>query len=147
MSEVSLISINTIGDLKDLINVFSRAFESTYQVRDQYLEELLKSPSTSIFGAVKNGKIVGGIVACEILPIHGSKEIYIYDIAVDPDFQQQGIGRMLIHKLKEHGKKIGAETIFVEAESDDIGAVTFYRKMNGEELSVSHFNFKVNKSD
>lgn len=143
MSEVSIVPLTNIEELRELLRVFSRAFENDYNVGDRYLEELLKNNSTRVFGAIRNGSIVGGVVACELLPIHGAKEIYIYDIAVEPRFQQQGIGKIIFKKLEEYAKRVGAKTIFVEAEAEDTGAVTFYRKLNGEEVLVNHFNFNV----
>lgn len=143
MSEISVVPMNNIKELRELLSVFSRAFDADYNVSDQYLEELLKNPCTRVFGALRNGSIVGGVVACELLPIHGTKEVYIYDIAVEPCFQQQGVGRVLFNKLQEYAKSVGARTVFVEAEAEDTGAVSFYRKLGGEEVLVNHFNFNV----
>jgi ribosomal protein S18 acetylase RimI-like enzyme len=45
--------------------------------------------------------------------------------------------------LQAEARKQHIATIFVEAESEDAGAVAFYRKLGGEEITVNHFNFTV----
>jgi aminoglycoside 3-N-acetyltransferase I len=136
-------NINTLDKLKELVTVFSIAFEDRYTTNDQYLADMLQSKSTLILGAIADDKVIGGLVAFEFNPIHGSKEFYIYDIAVHPAFHKQGIGKKLIEQLKIQAKQRNVKTIFVEAETEDIGAVAFYRAIGGEEVGVRHFNFEV----
>ena len=143
MNNISIETIDTINKLKELIAVFSIAFEDEYIANDQYLANMLENKSTVILSAIVDDKVVGGLVAFEFNPIHGSKEFYIYDIAIHPDFQKQGIGKKLIAHLKAEAKQKGIKTIFVEAESEDAGAVAFYRAIGGEEVGVRHFNFNL----
>jgi len=143
MRDANLKIINSREQLRQLISVFSCAFESEYTVADEYLERMLVTRSTIIIGAMKDQKVIGGLVAFEMCPIHGSKELYLYDIAVHPNHQKQGIGTKLIELLREEAKAKGVTTIFVEAESEDVGAVAFYRKLGGEEMAVNHFNFNL----
>jgi aminoglycoside 3-N-acetyltransferase I len=135
--------IHSLSDVKALVSVFALAFEQKYGVTDEYLSKILEDDKTLILGALRDTKIVGGLVAMEMMPIHGTKEFYIYDIAVHPEYQKQGLGKALIEHLKREAKKRGIDTIFVEAESEDDGAVAFYRALGGEEVSVNHFNFTV----
>ncbi len=143
MKNISINNINTVEKLKELISVFSISFEDRYTADDLYLAKMLENKSTLILGAIADDKVVGGLVAFEFNPIHGSKELYIYDIAIHPDFQKQGIGKRLIEQLKIQAKQRGVKTIFVEAETEDTGAVAFYRAIGGEEVEVRHFNFEV----
>lgn len=136
-------TITILPELQALMKVFALAFESEYHTDDSYLMSMLENNSTILIGAYGHTDIIGGIVAFEIHPIHGKKEIYIYDIAVHPDYQKQGIGKHLIDYLKDEAKNRGVDTIFVEAESEDVGAVAFYRAIGGEEVNVNHFNFKI----
>jgi aminoglycoside 3-N-acetyltransferase I len=140
---VHIQQVSSLSDVKALVSVFTLAFEQEYSVTDAYLSQMLQNEKTLILGAFHDTKIVGGIVAVEMIPIHGTKEFYIYDIAVHPEYQKQGIGKALIEHLKKEAKKRDIETIFVEAESEDDGAVAFYRALGGEEVSVNHFNFTV----
>ncbi len=135
--------LDTVEELQQLIMVFSLAFKNDYTVSDPYLQSLLQNDSATVLGAYVEKELVGGLVAFEILPIHGSKEMYIYDIAVHPGHQKQGIGKKLIEHLQQIAKEKGVKTIFVEAEAEDDHAVAFYRALGGEEVLVNHFNFNV----
>lgn len=136
-------SLSEVSELRGLITVFVTAFESEYKVSDEYLSAMLHNSSCVILGALIDDRIVGGLVAFEMTPIHGTKEFYIYDIAVHPEFQKQGIGTRLMEALKQEARTRGVGTIFVEAESEDEGAVAFYRAIDGEEVAVNHFNFTL----
>lgn len=136
-------NLDNLSELRELIEAYALAFESEYKVSDDYLQSLLNNKQAIIIGAVNENKVAGGVVAFEIWPIHGAKEVYVYDIAVHPTHQKQGIGRQLMQELKAQALARGAKTVFVEAEADDDGAVAFYRAIGGEELEVRHFNFSL----
>lgn len=135
--------LETIGELQQLVTVFTLAFESTYDTSEEYLVSVLKNSSSVVLGVFEEARIIGGVVAFVMTPIHGTRELYIYDIAVEPEFQRQGIGKQIMEALKQEARVRDVGTIFVEAESEDAGAVKFYRAIGGEEVAVNHFNFKV----
>ncbi len=56
-------------------------------------------------------------------------DLYIINLGVYPDFQGQGIGRMLIKEAIEQGRKQGCKTVKIAASNDDIGALFFYQKL------------------
>lgn len=141
MKNILIKNLQTTTELNELISVFSQAFESEYSTSETYLQTILQNKAAICLGAFSEQKIVGGVIAFEMTPIHGTKELYLYDIAVHPDYQKRGIGAKLIEHVKAEAKTRDIGTIFVEAESEDEGAVTFYRKIGGEELTVNHFNF------
>lgn len=135
--------LENLDELKELVAVFTLAFESEYNTSDSYLSSMLQNSTCVIMGAFVEARIVGGLVAFAMTPIHGTKEMYIYDIAVHPEFQKRGLGAQLMEALKQEARGRGVETIFVEAESEDEGAVAFYRAIGGKEVAVNHFNFNV----
>lgn len=143
MESIQIKNLSNISEVRQLISVFSLAFESKYEVEDSYLLEMLTNSTALILGAFAEEEVLGGLVAFQINPIHGKREFYIYDIVVHPNHQRRGIGKRLIKELKEEARKRGIETIFVEAENEDTHAVLFYRTLGGEEVLVNHFNFKV----
>lgn len=143
MGNIVIKKIEKLDELKRLIQVFTLAFETEYNTTDKYLENMLANKNMLTLAAFLEDEVIGGLVAFEMTPIHGTKELYIYDIAVHPKKQKQGVGSKLLDQLKLEAKEIGVGTIFVEAEADDTGAVAFYRAIGGEEIPVSHFNFNL----
>lgn len=143
MNNATIKKLENIEELKGLITVFSLAFDSPYHTTDDYLSSMLQNSSCVILGAVVETRVVGGLVAFAMTPIHGTKELYVYDIAVHPEFQKQGLGVRLMESLKQEARVRGVGTIFIEAESEDEGAVAFYRAIGGEEVAVNHFHFTV----
>lgn len=143
METIQIKHLESITELQALMRVFASAFETEYVAGDAYLTEMIVNPAGVYLGALSGKALVGGLVAFLMTPIHGTKELYIYDIAVLPVYQKQGIGRLLIEQVKQVAKEHGVGTIFVEAEADDPGAVAFYRVLGGEEVAVNHFNFSV----
>ncbi len=141
--QIMIKKLENIAELKELATAFSLAFESPYNTTDEYLSSMIKNSSCVILGAVVEAHVVGGLVAFFMTPIHGTKELYVYDIAVSPLFQKKGLGKQLVEALKQEARARGVGTIFVEAESEDEGAVAFYRAIGGEEVAVNHFNFNI----
>lgn len=134
----------TAHELRNLQELFTVVFESEpgRTVSDEYLEKLLQKAEFLALGAFDGDRLVGGVTAYELDLISGVKEFYLYNIAVHGEYQKQGIGKHLMEALREEARARGVDTIFVEAESDDGGAVAFYRSLKAEELSVAHFNIR-----
>lgn len=139
MHTIEIKTVDTVPELRALMAVCEKAFDSPYVADDAYLEEMLNQSHGVYLGAYDDKRLVGGVVAFALVPLHGTKELYLYDIAVHPEYQRQGIGAMLIAATKEEAIKRDIRVVFVEAEADDDGAVAFYRAIGATELSVTHF--------
>ena len=65
-------------------------------------------------------QLVGGVTA-HALPMTTSEssELFIYDIAVRPDVQRQGIGRALMTALRAAATAEGIGDVFVPADNED----------------------------
>lgn len=59
-------------------------------------------------------------------------ETELLTIAVDPAFQNQGIGRRLMHKWLA----CGADTAFLEVAADNIPAITLYQSLGFDRTST-----------
>jgi len=59
--------------------------------------------------AIREGKIVGFVLAQETLPFCGT--IYIRHIAIDPDYQGSGIGPQLYEAVIKRAKETGMKRI------------------------------------
>lgn len=106
------------------------------------LARLLKNDNFWIYGAFDNGQPVGGLTA-HVIPVtrEEGEELFIYDIAVQPSHQRQGIGGKLMTAALLAAKENGLLSAFVPADNDDEHALDFYKAMGGEAQPVTFFNF------
>lgn len=89
---------------------FLAATPGTEKGYGSYLGTQLKEPNVVILVAERDGKVIGysysGVEGTDYMALRGPAGA-MYDIVVDPDFRQQGIGRMLVEAtletLKAHG--------------------------------------------
>lgn len=143
------LSSSDLSIMRALNEVFGRTFEDPENYRnhlpsDAYLVQFLDDKKHIVLVAKQAEKIVGGLVAYQLDKFESERrEIFIYDLAVDPAFQRQGIGRKLIESLKLSAKEIGAYTIFVQADEGD-QAIKFYEALGpSENLKTRNFDFEI----
>jgi aminoglycoside 3-N-acetyltransferase I len=70
-----------------------------------------------------------------------TSEIFIYDIAVNPAFQQKGLGKQLLLSLKEYATQKNISAIFVDANEEDEHALDFYHATGGKAEKVIQFTY------
>lgn len=116
--------------------------EGTGDLSDDYLDRLLGREDFWAFAAFANNDIVGGLTA-HTLPMTrtATSEIFIYDIAVQPEHQRTGVGRALIAELRAQAARQGISELFVPADNEDVHALDFYRALGGIESPVTIFTF------
>lgn len=115
---------------------------------DAYLATLLARPDFWAFAAVDGDTVLGGITAHTLLMTRDeSRELFIYDLAVVPERQRQGVGRRLVAALREEAGAEGIEVAFVPADDEDIHALDFYRAIGGVPAPVTIFTFGDDAGD
>lgn len=142
--EIKKLDKNEISDFRSLIEIFKDVFENEEQVSDDsHLESLLSNPDFMVFVVKLNGKVVGGLTIYVLHRYYGVKPMaYIYDVGITPKHQGKGLGKSLIAEVCQFCKQHNFEDAYVEAESDDIDAVDFYRKTNfSHEINAIHFTY------
>jgi len=107
-----------------------------------YLDQLLNRETFWAIGAFEGEQILGGVTA-HTLPMtrNETSEVFIYDLAVDPAFQRQGIGRQLIAELRTQAAAVGIDILFVPADNEDLEALDFYRALGAQASPVTFFTF------
>lgn len=144
--EIKKLKSGCLTEFKSLIDIFRVVFENDEPAAsDELLEKLLSNPNFFVFVVLLNNEVVGGLTIYVLHRYFGTKPIaYIYDVGVSPEFQRQGLGKALIAEVCNFCKKNGFEDAYVEAESDDIDAVSFYRKTKfSSEMNAIHFTYDL----
>jgi ribosomal protein S18 acetylase RimI-like enzyme len=88
--------------------------------------------------------VIGGLTAY-LLDSHMSPSpmVYLYDLAVAPAHQRQGIARQLVGSLLEHSRALGASEVFVQADEEDAHAIAFYRSTGAAETQARQYSYPL----
>ena len=136
----------TAGDIelaRTLFATMARVFAEDAEVlSDGYLARLLDRHGFWALAASVDGQLVGGLTA-HTLPLTRAEvsEVFVYDIAVVPDWQRQGVGRLLMSTLRSQAADAGITVVFVPADDEDTDAIDFYRALGGAPARVTIFTF------
>ena len=145
---ISIVTPRDIGRFTELISVFERVFEmKEFSLPENtHLQSLLEKPDFFAFTASVNNRVIGGLT-CYILDQYYSPSplVYIYDLAVEVEFQRQGVGKQLMQTTIDYYRQSGYEEVFVQAELADDYALDFYRATGANELPMVHFNYLLNQ--
>lgn len=101
----------------------------------------LRGPLDLSFIAEYEGLLVGFILAKQVyagMPMTGVGVIFL--IAVNPDYQERGIGSMLIDTLKKHCKSEGIETIRALVPQNDAKIIKYFEKAGFRTSNIVNFD-------
>ena len=142
--EVKKLVPHQVSDFTDLVEIMKEVFENHEPTPDQaYLGNLLARPDFMVFVVKLGGKVVGGLTAYVLHGYYSTQPTaYIYDVGIAPDFQGQGLGKALMSEVCAYCQANRFGEAYVEAESEDLDAVRFYRKTNSSyEMNAVHFTY------
>lgn len=148
--------IKTLGPddleaMRAMLDMFGDAFEdpASYTARqpaDDYLAGLLASDTFIAIAALDGTRVVGGIAAYVLPKFEQARsEIYIYDLAVAGSHRRRGIAVAMVKHLQALAPAHGAWVIYVQADRDDVAAVSLYSKL-GRQEDVLHFDIPPSRS-
>jgi aminoglycoside 3-N-acetyltransferase I len=116
--------------------------EHSEYLNDHYLEDLLGNTNFWAVAAVAEGAVIGGLSGWTLSKTSApSREVFIYDIAVAPTHQRQGVGNALVDFLRGAAAEAGISLVWVLADNEDAHALDFYRKLGGAAAPVTLFDF------
>lgn len=124
-------------------HVYQAFYPESWQVSQQKaVEDVCSDEDTNLWVAVDNGSIVG-FVAVKLHPEDSMGEIYM--VAVEPDFQRQGIGKALIEYALNWMKNAGMSIAMVETAGDEghAPARNTYEKAGFELFPVARYFKKL----
>jgi ribosomal protein S18 acetylase RimI-like enzyme len=94
-------------------------------------EELVQSTDrlpTSLVAVAEDGTVVGFVMGELFIGEYGiSQEATLDTIGVDPDYQQQGVGKQLLKEYMDHLKALGARKINTLVDSNDARMMHFFK--------------------
>ncbi|MCW2654944.1 MAG: ribosomal-protein-alanine acetyltransferase RimI [Mycobacterium sp.] len=98
---------------------------------------------TRYLAARTDDKLVGyaGIARLGLLPPH---EYEVHTIGVDPAYQEQGIGRLLLDALLELA---GGGAVYLEVRTDNAAAIALYRSAGFVEVGLRKRYYRISGAD
>ena len=143
--EIKRLTKEDLSNFTALINLFNLVFEEESKIGSEANSlRLLNNDGFIAIVAIAENEVVGGLTAYE-LPMYysDSSEIFLYDLAVKPEHQGNGIGKGLLHSLREYCIQNGIKDFFVMAHEEDEHAIEFYRATGGKAEKVFNFVYDV----
>ena len=113
-----------------------------FQIK-QWVNLSYKGQNTETWGAF-SGKWMVGIVSLEHLQEEG--RIHLFHIYVDKEYRRNGIGKKLILKAEEQGKKTKAKALTLNIISGNSEAVALYEKMGFKLIKSKNKKMKMKKT-
>lgn len=107
--------------LKDALEVVKLESTLIGKINLETVKATLSSETLSYYVLEENNQIIGFLEASIISP-----ESEIFDIAVKKEFQGKGYGKMLMENFISICKNSGVNTIFLEVNSINKKAISFY---------------------
>ena len=145
--EIKHLTNEDLSNFNSLIDLFNVVFEEESNIGSEANSlQLLNSDNFIAIVAFIENEIAGGLTAYKLSMYYSdSSEIFLYDLAVKPEYQRMGIGKGLIQSLKEHCIKNGIKDFFVMAHEEDEHAIEFYRATGGKGERVVNFLYTANE--
>lgn len=133
------------NDYFDLQKLFSQLYDIHYKNRpdsfndahpitEEYFEEILNSNCKHCYVYQEKEKIIGAILIKEYetdnyVTLKKRKLYEVYDIVVDKNFRNKGIGRKLFEYITNLAKQNGISSVVVEVFTFNKDAIKFYQSI------------------
>jgi ribosomal protein S18 acetylase RimI-like enzyme len=99
--------------------------------RPDWSQRFLTSPDHHLLVAYADDVVAGMVTGVETTHPDKGTEMFLYELAVDEDHQNRGIGRALVSALAELAREHGCYGMWVLTEHDNIAALKAYGAAGG----------------
>lgn len=113
-----------LNDLSALIDLENKCFDADKRQSQISIKRSIKSEFQDIFVLEELGHIIGSMTLYRY-----KKSIRLYSIAVSPEFQGQGLGKLMMAFLLDFTRQQAFEDITLEVEIKEAKLVMFYEKL------------------
>jgi aminoglycoside 3-N-acetyltransferase I len=144
--EIRKLGIEETREFRSLVEIFKEVFELEIEIpSNEHLYALLQKQDFFVVAVFLDGKVIGGLSIYVLHRYYSEKPIaYMYDVGISPNYQGKGIGKKLMEETCKLCQSMGFEEAYVEAESEDINAVEFYRRTKySSEMEARHFTYEL----
>ena len=141
-SERLVLETMSLADVGDVAALERRVFPDPWSP-DSFLAEVERRPDVGWPVVVRDGPdVVGYAVVWFIVD-----EIHIGNIAVHPDHQGEGIGRWLMERILEEGRRRSMVFATLEVRPSNRAALTLYERFGFKRIAVRRRYYRNNDED
>ena len=114
---------------------------------DEYIKALLLKNDFHVVVALQNDILIGGLTAYELEMYKAEiKEMFLYEIAVEPEHREKGIAKALIGFLKNICVDSGIKEMYVGTSTNNQAAKKLYLSTGGEpDADIAWFVYQCQK--
>ena len=136
-----------ITDIDEIVALENRAYQYPWS-RPVLLSELNGEDFSYVYVArlYDNAHPAGKIIGYHFFWVV-TDEVHILNLAVDPDFQGQGLGKTLLNFGIEFGRERGATCVLLEVRVSNAPALTLYRASGFLEIGLRKGYYSESKED
>ena len=109
-------------DVPDIARIEALSFKSPWSTEMIFSE--MKEPISHFTVATLKDKVVGYFGFLHILD-----ELHILNVAVDPEYREQGVGKCLMNRLLEEAKQLSARAVTLEVRESNQSAIRLYERV------------------
>ncbi|MGQ9701264.1 MAG: ribosomal protein S18-alanine N-acetyltransferase [bacterium] len=126
-------------DIEQVYKIESQVFPNPWP--RSFFENDLQKPSVIALVVCNEDKIIGyGLADCI------SEELHITNIAIDPNYQHQGLGTQLLSEMENIGLERGCIKAYLEVRVTNKFAINFYKKF-GYQIMYIRKNYYLDGTD
>lgn len=130
------------SDLAELVRLEQTCFSLPWS-EDSLRRELTANPSARIWVAETPASRLAGYAALWVVLEEGQ----INNIAVDPAWRRQGIGRLLLQTMSEAARKEGLTVLFLEVRTGNLPARRLYESLGFRAVGLRKGYYPDNGED
>ena len=121
----------TLKDINPLLNLENQCFSTDALSRSSF-RYFIKSGKNDLIVSIANKKVMVGYFL--ILYRKGGRNGRLYSLAVHPEWQGRGLGRIFIARIASKLKKRGHNVLILEVRGDNLSAISLYKKMGFDKI-------------
>ena len=132
-----------ISDTKPIFELCQKELGYNFSI-DQVeanIRRMIGEPNNMLLVAEVGDDVVGFVHAHNHEPVYAPPMKSIVALAVDPDYQEHGLGHQLVKAVEDWARESGAAGVRVNSGEMMVSAMHFYKSM-GYEYIKTQYNFR-----
>ena len=115
------------------------------KIRQRDIDQVLADDNTIVFVVCKEDEALVGMASMATYKVVSGHKGMVEDVVVDPAHRGKGIGRQLMQKLLEEGKKQGLDEILLFSGHHRTAAISLYQSLGFHLKDSGLYTLKLNE--